>query len=143
MTSKPTSDRLTIIMLLLAVVAVSATVTASRTGDQPIIYRTKTVRVIDINIKQIARTLLNPKAFKCWMGIDQAESHFNINAKNPNSSARGMAQLLSSTYKAIGMKFSSDPKAEFIAQVAYVSRHYGGNNGMCQAYRNEIQSHNY
>ena len=131
-------------MLLLVVATVSVAVSASRTGAQEVlVYRTNTVRIMTIDVKQIARELLTPSAFKCWVGIVRAESHFDSNAKNPNSTASGMAQLLDSTYRAIGMKPSTNPSAQFISQLAYISRHYGGNNGLCNAYHNELRYHNY
>lgn len=108
-----------------------------------ILTRVQVEHDIAIDVKSIARTLLTPKAFKCWMGIVTAESHLDSNAKNPNSSATGLAQLLASTYTNIGMKPSSDPKAQFIAQLAYLSRHFGGPNGMCIAYQQELKFHNY
>lgn len=69
--------------------------------------------------------LMIPRQAKCLKWILTKESHMNPKAKNPTSSAKGVGQLLDSTYKNIGLKHSADPIAQVVASVAYISRHYG------------------
>jgi hypothetical protein len=86
--------------------------------------------------------LLDAKSASCLRKVLIAESHMNPKAKNPTSTAKGVGQLLDSTYKNIGLKHSADPLAQVIATIAYVSRHYGS-NGMCMAWASEQKNHNY
>lgn len=69
--------------------------------------------------------LMTPKSARCFRNILNKESHMNPKAKNPNSSAKGVGQLLDSTYANIGLKHSTDPLSQVIASIAYISRHYG------------------
>jgi len=78
--------------------------------------------------------LLTPKSAQCFRQIIKHESHFNPKAKNPSSSAKGVGQLLSTTYQNLGMKHSSDGMAQTVAALAYISRHYGGKNATCTAW---------
>ena len=93
---------------------------------------------IDLFIDQ----LMNKKSAACFKKILNAESHFNPRAKNPHSSARGIGQLLESTYRNIGLVHSGDPLAQVVASIAYVSRHYGS-GGMCAAWNSERINHSY
>jgi hypothetical protein len=85
-----------------------------------------------VNADAIARELLTPKSYKCLQVIIHKESRGNPTAKNSQSSARGIGQLLSSTYRNLGMKHSTDEKAQLIALLAYVGRKYGS-GGPCAA----------
>ena len=76
--------------------------------------------------------LMTRKQASCLKWILNKESHTNSKAKNPKSSAKGMGQLLDSTYRNIGLKHSADPLAQVVATIAYVSRHYGS-GGACAA----------
>jgi hypothetical protein len=80
--------------------------------------------------------LLTPKSAKCFRAILMKESHMNPKAKNPNSSARGVGQLLAATYVNLGMKHSSDPLAQTVASLAYIGRFYGS-GGPCSALTHE------
>ena len=86
--------------------------------------------------------LLDAKSASCLKKVLIAESHMNPKAKNPTSTAKGVGQLLDSTYKNIGLKHSADPLAQVIATIAYISRHYGS-NGMCMAWKTEQRIHSY
>lgn len=86
--------------------------------------------------------LLSKKSARCFKAILQAESHFDSNAKNPYSTARGMGQLLESTYRNIGLRHSADPLAQVVASLAYISRHYGS-GGTCAAWKSEKYTHSY
>jgi hypothetical protein len=76
--------------------------------------------------------LMTKKQASCLKWILNKESNTNSKAKNPKSSAKGMGQLLDSTYKNIGLKHSADPLAQVVATIAYISRHYGS-GGSCSA----------
>jgi membrane-bound lytic murein transglycosylase MltF len=91
----------------------------------------------------IAKELLTTKSYRCWLALTKAESHFNALAKNPNSSARGIGQLLTSTYTSLGMKHSADGTAQLVAQLAYINRHYGQPNSVCNAWKSEQRINSY
>lgn len=82
--------------------------------------------------RYLAFQLLTAKQFKCLDYVLTKESHWNPKAKNPTSSAKGIGQLLDQTYTNIGMKHSTEPKAQLIATMAYISRWYGS-AGPCGA----------
>ena len=86
--------------------------------------------------------LLTPSSAACFKKILNAESHFNPKAKNPYSSAKGVGQLLASTYANIGLKHSTDGLAQVVASIAYISRHYGS-SGTCAAWKSERTQHSY
>jgi hypothetical protein len=69
--------------------------------------------------------LMIPRQASCLKWILTKESHMNPKSKNPTSTAKGVGQLLDSTYKNIGLKHSADPMAQVVAAIAYISRHYG------------------
>ena len=94
----------------------------------------------DQRISLFINELLDAKSAKCLKNILMVESHMNPKAKNPTSSAKGVGQLLDSTYRNIGLRHSADPLAQVIATIAYISRHYGG--GTCSAWRFH-QKHNW
>jgi len=71
--------------------------------------------------------LLTKESAKCFKALLMKESSMNSRAKNPTSSASGVGQLLSSTYKNIGMRHSDDAIAQTVASMAYVARRWGGN----------------
>jgi len=76
--------------------------------------------------------LMTPKKAACLKWILVKESHTNPKAHNPHSTAKGVGQLLDSTYANLGLKHSADPLAQVIATIAYISRHYGS-EGSCSA----------
>jgi len=102
----------------------------------------ETVKVVKVEVPMVANTSTKVSAFvnelmtkrqaNCLLWIFNKESHLNPNAKNPNSSAIGVGQLLESTYQNIGLKHSADPFAQVVASIAYISRHYGS-DGACAA----------
>jgi hypothetical protein len=96
-----------------------------------------------VNVTQVASELLTAKSFRCWKALTKAESNFRANAKNPTSSARGIGQLLTSTYASLGMRHSADPMAQLVAQLAYVNRRYGLPNAICNALKSEQSIHSY
>jgi hypothetical protein len=85
--------------------------------------------------------LMVKRQASCLLWIFNKESHINPKAKNPKSTAKGIGQLLDSTYKNLGLKHSADPIAQVVAATAYISRHYGS-DGACAA-KAFWQKHNY
>lgn len=83
-------------------------------------------------VKLFVNELMTKRQASCLLWIFDKESHLNPKAKNPGSSAKGVGQLLESTYQNIGLKHSADPLAQVIASIAYISRHYGS-DGACAA----------
>ena len=83
-------------------------------------------------VSAFVNELMTKRQAICLLWIFTKESHINPNAKNPTSTAKGIGQLLESTYKNIGLKHSADPIAQVVASIAYISRHYGS-DGACAA----------
>ena len=115
-------------------------ITNGLTSGQPI--KVVTIKVVTIQVPVVMNNQQKVQAFvnelmtkrqaNCLLWIFNKESHINPNAKNPTSSAKGIGQLLDSTYKNIGLKHSADPIAQVVASIAYISRHYGS-DGACAA----------
>jgi hypothetical protein len=82
--------------------------------------------------RYLAFQLLTSEQFQCLDYVLTRASHWNSKAKNPNSSAKGIGQLLNDTYRNIGMKHSTDSRAQLIATLAYIGRWYGS-AGPCGA----------
>ena len=110
-------------------------ITNGLTSGQPIKVVTIQVPVVMNNqqkVQAFVNELMTKRQANCLLWIFDKESHTNPNAKNPTSSAKGIGQLLDSTYKNIGLKHSADPIAQVVASIAYISRHYGS-DGACAA----------
>lgn len=110
-------------------------ITNGLTSGQPIKIVTVQVPVVMNNnhkVEAFVNELMNKRQANCLLWIFKKESHLNPNAKNPTSTAKGIGQLLDSTYKNIGLKHSADPIAQVVASIAYISRHYGS-DGACAA----------
>ena len=128
------SNSIVIIALLSIAVLVMALMPKAQVS-QPIHVVTVTEAVTLTEQQQInlfINELMDTKSAKCLKNILMAESHMNPKAKNPTSSAKGVGQLLDSTYRNIGLKHSADPLAQVIATIAYISRHFGST---CAAWR--------
>lgn len=82
----------------------------------------------------IAKELLTSKSYSCLKKIIYEESRGNPEAANSGSSAKGIGQLLQSTYRNIGMKHSDDEAAQLVAMLAYIGRKYGS-GGPCAAWK--------
>lgn len=131
-------------MTLLLLIAVNLGYFVSNTQQPELIVVTKEVPTAMKSVKaeHIAKELLTPVSYRCLMKILHKETTgINPNAKNPDSSARGIGQLLSGTYKNLGMKHSTDEKAQLIATLAYIGRKYGS-GGPCAAW-DFHKTHNY
>ena len=116
-----------------------------------LVYRTQPASVIRVQdaivlddqtkVGLFVNELMNQRQASCLMWIFTKESHTNPKANNPRASAKGIGQLLESTYRNIGLKHSADPLAQVVASIAYISRHYGS-DGACAA-KAFWQKHNY
>ena len=94
-----------------------------------------------VNPKQLARELLTKKQFACFTKLMGKESAWKPSAKNPKSSAKGIGQLLDSTYRNLGMKHSQAGVPQVVATLAYIGRKYGS-SGPCGAWKH-FQRHNW
>jgi hypothetical protein len=102
----------------------------------------KTVKVVKVEVPVVLNSpekvalfvneMMEKRQAQCLLWIFYQESRLNPKAKNPNSSAKGIGQLLDSTYKNIGLKHSADPIAQVVASIAYISERYGS-GGACSA----------
>jgi uncharacterized membrane protein YvbJ len=119
------------IKITLALLSITILVLAlmPRNQVQPQVQVVTVTEAVNLNEQQriglFINELLDAKSAKCLKNILMAESHMNPKAKNPTSSAKGVGQLLDSTYRNIGLRHSADPLAQVIATIAYISRHYG------------------
>jgi len=102
---------------------------------------TKKVAMTNATAYQVAAELLDQNSYKCLVKVINIESHGNPYAKSPTSSAKGVGQLLASTYRNLGLRHSNDPKAQVVAMLAYISERYGS-GGACAALKHERQ-HNF
>lgn len=87
---------------------------------------------MQVDPKEFARELLNPADFKCFNHLMSKESAWR-DAKNPESSAEGVGQLLDSTVENLGMKRAKSRVSQTIAALSYISRKYGS-GGACKAW---------
>jgi len=97
-----------------------------------VVSTVKEVAMKSVDADAIARELLTAESYKCLKRIIHLESRGNSESKNSDSSARGIGQLLSSTYRNLGMRHSEDEKSQLIALLAYIGRKYGS-GGPCAA----------
>lgn len=82
----------------------------------------------------IAKELLTSQSYSCLKTLIYKESRGKSDAKNPDSSALGLGQLLDSTYRNLGMKHSNNEGAQLVAMLGYIGRKYGS-GGPCAAER--------
>ena len=141
---KPTTRLAIATHAVLAVYFVSTAVVVTALNDEKKIIIQKQVVLGDEKkvITTFIDQLLEPKSAKCFKALLMKESSMNSRAKNPRSSASGVGQLLTSTYKNIGMRHSDDALAQTVAALAYVGRHYGS-SGPCGAWRYWKKNFNY
>ena len=82
--------------------------------------------------------MLPSRQASCFKKVLTKESHFNAFAKNPLSSASGVGQLLTSTYRNLGLRKSNDPIAQVVAALVYLNERYGS-AGACGAWHHELR----
>lgn len=99
-----------------------------------------TPSIFSQDVKVTAAKIFDAKSLQCWKYITLHESNFNPKAVNPTSKALGIAQLLPSTMKSLGLRKSSDANMQLIQQVAYISRHFGS---VCGAKTYWVKHFNY
>ena len=133
---------LSIVSIVLSIGTILSLVVGHRISTTVVEYKQVVLATDSQRINIFIDELLTPKSASCFKKILNAESHFNPLAKNPTSSAKGVGQLLASTYTNIGLKHSTDGLAQVVASLAYVSRHYGS-GGTCAAWQSERTHHSY
>ena len=132
------SVSLTIISIAMACLMVASSITngvafkASSNEVKIVIVQAQPVLNDKQKVEQFVHELMIKRQADCLLWIFTKESHINPKAKNKNSSAKGVGQLLESTYRNIGLKHSADPFAQVVASIAYISRRYG-TGGACKA----------
>ena len=134
---------------IIAILAISILLMALISNG--LVYRNQPARVIRVQdaivlddqtkVGLFVNELMTQRQASCLLWIFNKESHINSKAKNPSSTAKGVGQLLETTYRNIGLKHSADPLAQVVASIAYISRHYGS-DGACAA-KAFWQKHNY
>ena len=102
-----------------------------------IVYKERPA-LLQVNPKEVARELLTKKDFRCLTKLLGKESAWNPKAKNPTSSAKGIGQLLDSTYRNLGMKHSQAGVPQLVATLAYIGRKYGS-SGPCGAWEHFLR----
>lgn len=122
-------------VMTLVLVGVVIGIAASSAAAAPVVNVTINNRVLDAaGADAIARELLTSKSYACLKKIIHKESRGNKFAKNSNSTARGIGQLLESTYRNLGMRHSNNEAAQLVALLGYIGRKYGS-GGPCAAWR--------
>jgi hypothetical protein len=117
-----------------AVVAVSLAVALDALQARPAAPIPVQQSLMQADAKDVARELLTKEQFKCFRLLIGKESAWNEKAQNPTSSAAGLGQLLSGTYKNLGMKHSTEAVPQLVAALAYIGRKYGS-AGPCGAWQ--------
>ena len=132
------SVSLTIISIAMICLMVAVSITSglafssATTKVKVVIVQAEPVLNDQQKVEQFVHELMVKRQADCLLWIFTKESHINPKAKNKHSSAKGIGQLLESTYRNIGLKHSADPLAQVVASIAYISRHYGS-DGACKA----------
>ena len=132
------SVSLTIISISTACLMVAVSITSglafssATTKVKVVIVQAEPVLNDQQKVEQFVHELMVKRQANCLLWIFTKESHLNSKAKNKSSGAKGIGQLLDSTYRNIGLKHSADPLAQVVASIAYISRHYGS-DGACAA----------
>lgn len=67
----------------------------------------------------------SPAQFDCLELLWEAESDWNPTAKNPMSSAYGIAQFIDATWATTGIAKTSDPYQQIDAGLIYIDERYG------------------
>jgi membrane-bound lytic murein transglycosylase MltF len=98
----------------------------------PVEVRTMTT-LEKVSAKEFSKALLTKKQYACFTKLIGKESAWNHKAENPTTTAKGIGQLLQSTYNNLGMKHSNDAVAQTVATLAYIGRKYGS-GGPCAAW---------
>jgi membrane-bound lytic murein transglycosylase MltF len=77
--------------------------------------------------------------WSCLYELWKLESNWRPKAKNKQSSAMGIPQLLDSTWENIGLKPSWNGRKQIDAGLKYIDRRYGeSGNNICRAYAHHL-----
>jgi len=76
--------------------------------------------------------------YQCLHELWMRESNWRPKAKNKESSAMGIPQLLDSTWKNIGVKPTKNGFKQVDAGLLYIDRKFGKNGGICRAYAHHL-----
>ena len=79
----------------------------------------------------------NLEQYPCLYELWMRESNWRPKAKNKESTAMGIPQLLDSTWKNIGHKPTWDGNKQVLAGLAYLDHRYG-KKGVCRAYAHHL-----
>jgi hypothetical protein len=101
------------------------------TPANPVVLEQRTA-MQNIDPKQLAQELLQPQQYKCFAQLIGKESAWQ-SVNNPQSSAKGVGQLLAGTYRNLGMRHPESKVSQTIAALAYIGRRYGS-GGPCAAW---------
>lgn len=85
-----------------------------------------------------ARAKVGDSQFACLDKLWNRESHWQPTAKNPHSTAYGIAQLLDSTWSVTGVAKTSNGYRQIDAGLAYLHAAYPG--GPCSAWGHETSA---
>ena len=88
-----------------------------------IVYKERPI-LQQVDAKQLAKKLLTKKEYSCLAKLLGKESAWNAEAKNPDSSAKGIGQLLDATYRNLGMKHTEASVPQLVATLAYIHRRH-------------------
>lgn len=88
--------------------------------------------------RDYARAKVGDGQFACLDKLWNRESHWQPTAKNPRSTAYGIAQLLDSTWSVTGVAKTSNGYRQVDAGLAYLRQAYPG--GPCSAWAHETSS---
>lgn len=77
-----------------------------------------------VDAKQLAKKLLTKNEYSCLAKLLGKESAWKPTAKNPNSTASGIGQLLRITYRNLGMKHTEASVPQLVATLAYIHRRH-------------------
>lgn len=88
-----------------------------------IVYKVRPL-LEQVDAKQLAKKLLTKNQFSCLAKLLGKESAWKPTAKNPNSTASGIGQLLLITYRNLGMKHSEASVPQLVATLAYIHRRH-------------------
>lgn len=88
-----------------------------------IIYKERPI-LQQVDAKKLAKKLLTKKEYSCLAKLLGKESAWNAEAKNPDSSAKGIGQLLDATYRNLGMKHTEASVPQLVATLAYIHRRH-------------------
>lgn len=135
------SRKVSIILISAAIISLLMMIQLTSGILQPASAPTKIVEVKTVlilsdkeKINMFIDEMMNKKQGSCLKQILMKESNMRTEALNKSSKAKGVGQLLDSTYNNLGLKHSADPIAQVVATIAYVGRHYGGRDAFCKAW---------